>query len=179
MLQANPSLTPNAVKAVLQYTAQVYPAYDPMTEGAGFLNAAGAVSLANFLASPATVPFPDSTSWSGQIIWAGNLVSGGLLTADANAWPIGVDWGATYANGSTPIGWGVTCASGCDTGSPQWVAWQSNNASGTSSDGDTVVWGTSGDGDTVVWGTSDDGDTVVWGTSCSDSSCDPVVWQGQ
>jgi hypothetical protein len=31
------------------------------------------------------------------------------------------------------------------------------------------------DGDTVVWGT-DDGDTVVWGTSCSDPSCEPVVW---
>ena len=25
MLQANPSLTPNAVKAILQYTAEVYP----------------------------------------------------------------------------------------------------------------------------------------------------------
>jgi serine protease AprX len=179
MLQANPSLTPNAVKAVLQYTAQVYPAYDPMTEGAGFLNAAGAVSLANFLASPATVPFPDSTNWSGQIIWAGNRVSGGLLTADANAWSRGVDWGAMYTTGNTPIGWGVRCASDCDTGTPQWIAWQTNSASGTSSDGDTVVWGTSGDGDTVVWGTSNDGDTVVWGTSCSDSSCEPVVWQSQ
>jgi hypothetical protein len=44
-----------------------------------------------------------------------------------------------------------------------------------SDDGDTVVWGTD-DGDTVVWGTSDDGDTVVWGTSCSDPSCEPVIW---
>src|SRR5262249_24564706 len=43
MLQANPSLTPNAVKAILQYTAEIYDAYDPLTEGAGFLNAKGAV----------------------------------------------------------------------------------------------------------------------------------------
>ena len=32
------------------------------------------------------------------------------------------------------------------------------------------------DGDTVVWGTNDDGDTVVWGTSCTDPSCQPVIW---
>ncbi len=36
MLQANPTLTPNAVKAILQYTAQVYPGYDALTQGAGF-----------------------------------------------------------------------------------------------------------------------------------------------
>ena len=46
LLQANPSLTPNAVKAVLEYTAQIYPSYDALTEGAGFLNAYGAVQLA-------------------------------------------------------------------------------------------------------------------------------------
>ena len=48
MLQANPALTPNAVKAILQYTAQIYPGYDALTEGAGFLNAAGAVTLARY-----------------------------------------------------------------------------------------------------------------------------------
>jgi serine protease AprX len=106
MLQANPSLTPNAVKALLQYTAQVYPGYDPMTEGAGFLNAAGAVALANYFASPTTSPYPDSTGWSGQIIWGNHVVSGGFLTADANAWPIGVTWGGT-TTGGVSIGWGV------------------------------------------------------------------------
>ncbi len=44
MLQVNPGLTPNAVKAILQYTSQVYPGYDALTEGAGFLNAIGAVT---------------------------------------------------------------------------------------------------------------------------------------
>jgi hypothetical protein len=40
----------------------------------------------------------------------------------------------------------------------------------------TVVWGTD-DNETVVWGTDDgDGDTVVWGTSCTDPSCEPVLW---
>src|SRR5207249_5873477 len=54
MLQANPSLTPNAVKSILQYTAEVYPSYDRLTQGAGFLNASGAVELAHFLAAPDT-----------------------------------------------------------------------------------------------------------------------------
>src|SRR4029450_10463246 len=45
MLQANPALTPNAVKAILQYTAQLYPGHDALTQGAGFLNAKGAVEL--------------------------------------------------------------------------------------------------------------------------------------
>src|SRR5581483_5313585 len=41
MLQANPSLTPNLIKAILQYTSQQYPGYSPLKQGAGFLNALG------------------------------------------------------------------------------------------------------------------------------------------
>src|SRR5262245_4206248 len=37
MLEANPKLTPNLVKAILQYTAQSY-GYSALREGAGFLN---------------------------------------------------------------------------------------------------------------------------------------------
>src|SRR4030095_13913118 len=47
MLQANPALTPNAVKAILQYTAQRYSG-NALTQGAGFLNAKGAIELARF-----------------------------------------------------------------------------------------------------------------------------------
>src|SRR5262249_7307355 len=46
MLQANPALTPNLVKAILQYTSQTYVNYDPLTQGAGFLNAKGAIEAA-------------------------------------------------------------------------------------------------------------------------------------
>ena len=52
MLQANPALTPNAVKAILQYTAQPYAGYDSLTQGTGFLNASGAVQLARYFAAP-------------------------------------------------------------------------------------------------------------------------------
>ena len=51
MLQANPALTPNAVKAILQYTATVSPEVDLLSQGAGFLNTDAAVSLARFYAT--------------------------------------------------------------------------------------------------------------------------------
>src|SRR5206468_6279485 len=68
MLQANPNLTPNAVKALLQYKAQVYPGYNPLTEGAGFLDTLGAVRLARFYAT--TQPgqrVPVQSLWSKRV----------------------------------------------------------------------------------------------------------------
>ncbi len=193
MLQANPSLTPNQVKAILQYTAEVKPRYDPLTEGAGFLNAKGAVDLArNFEAGSSFA----SPGWSGRIIWGNRLVTGGRLTPAANAWRSDVTWGSDTTPDGQEIEWGMSCATaGCGDGEGVWrdgvyrnVVWGSrcgNNDCegpwsrglfGTGDDDDTVVWGTGDDDDTVVWGTSDDDDTVVWGTSCTDPSCAPVIW---
>jgi serine protease AprX len=195
MLQANPTLTPNAVKAILEYTAQANPAYDSLTQGVGFLDANGAVALATAMASHGGDTSPDSSLWSRHIIWGNHLVSGGMLTADANAWSTALIWGATRTSTGQLVEWGVRSAadsgdtvvwvtsdgdtvvwgtSGGDT-----VVWGTSGGDtvvwGTSDSGDTVVWGTSDAGDTVVWGTSD-GDTVVWGTSCTDPSCEPAIW---
>ncbi|MEN3333488.1 MAG: serine protease AprX [Blastocatellia bacterium] len=46
MLQANPTLTPNLVKAILMYTAQPLAGYNLFEQGAGELNIEGAVRLA-------------------------------------------------------------------------------------------------------------------------------------
>ena len=62
------------------------------------------------------------------------------------------DW-----SGSQDVVWGAQCG-GADC------------SSGTSWSASDPVYAT-----TVVWGTTD-GDTVVWGTSCTDPSCEPVVW---
>jgi serine protease AprX len=196
MLQANPSLTPNAIKAILQYTAQTYKGYDALTQGAGFLNGKGAVKLAAYLAAPLTTAYPDSSGWSGHLIWGNHLASGGVLTAGANAWAANVTWGAATTPGGQRIAWGVkenlpwetSCLDadcGIIDGDPSlypnvvWdvvcagadcnVAWNAH-----------TVFGADSEGDTVVWGTSDaEGDTVVWGTSCTDESCQPVVWDNQ
>ena len=200
MLQANPSLTPNAVKAVLQYTAEAHAAYDPLTQGAGFLNARGAVELARYLGSLSPGSYPVSMTWSARIMWGNHLIQGGRLSGDANAWANDVTWGTPLTPAGQIVEWGIMCATtACDTVTGPWrwgdvnplnivwglscgganceTAWSGDLVWGLNDEGDTVVWGTSDEGDTVVWGTSDEGDTVVWGTSCTDPSCDPVIWK--
>ena len=206
MLQANPTLTPNAVKAILQYTAEVYPDYDPLTEGAGFVNARGAVELAKYLANASTSAYPDSSRWGTALIWGNRLVKGGRLTAGANAWQVSVTWGAERSPEGQLISWGTRCSSeDCSSLGGKWradnafsrnvvwgsmcdgadcdVSWSFELVHSTD-DGETVVWGTD-DGETVVWGTddgetvvwgTDEGETVVWGTACTDPSCTPVIW---
>jgi serine protease AprX len=205
MLQANPALTPNAVKAILQYTAQRHVDYDALTQGAGFLNALGAVELARYIASRDTELYPDSSEWSQQFMWGSRVMSGGQITAMANAWDLDVVWGAATAPDGQDLVWGVadvvdgSAWEGIVADAPN-IVWGSTcggldcqtvwmpGADGTvftSSDADTVVWGStdsdtvvwgSSDGDTVVWGSSGD-DTVVWGSSCTDTACRPVIWK--
>ena len=50
MLQANPSLTPDAVKTVLRLSAEAHEGESEMAQGAGFLNARAAVELARTFA---------------------------------------------------------------------------------------------------------------------------------
>ena len=194
MLQVNPQLTPNEVKAVLQYTAEVNAYADPLTQGAGFLNAKGAVQLAKYLAAPATTSYPNTTGWSRRLIWGNSLVKNGRLTHEASAWRTDVVWGTKTLPSGAPVEWGVICVNwSCSnvagpwawTGSARNVVWGnlcggdectqtwSLAAVSATSDGDTVVWGTTDDGETVVWGTIDDGETVVWGTA---DEGDTVVW---
>ncbi|HEX8557433.1 MAG TPA: S8 family serine peptidase [Pyrinomonadaceae bacterium] len=49
MLQANPSLTPNMVKALLMYTAQQLAGFNTLEQGAGLANVEGAVRLARLV----------------------------------------------------------------------------------------------------------------------------------
>jgi serine protease AprX len=192
MLQANPALTANAVKAVLQYTAYRY-GYDALTEGAGFLNTLGAVELARFFASPTAATYPVAKQWSRHLVWGNRRITGGVLTPDANAWSPDVTWGdATRAAGPIvwglkPTGsgsgaWGTRCAdAACTTTS--WDAGTQNVVWGSQcggddcaappsswSAGDAPIW-SSQDQDTIVWGT-DDHDTIVWGTNDHDT----IVW---
>ena len=206
MLQANPSLTPNAVKAILQYTAENRTAYDPLTEGAGFLNAAGAVQLARFFSQGGE--YPTDPTWSGQIIWANHRVSGGRLQPNVNAWDLTMPWGAGTALGA-PVVWGdiwngatstwttwstscadITCTTATWTDQSPNVVWGASCGGAdctlttwSAVDDQTVVWGTN-DSQTVVWGTNDD-QTVVWGTTDDGTvvwgtscgqDCQPVIW---
>ncbi len=166
MLQANPNLTPNLIKALLQYTAQVYPGYSPLREGAGFLNTLGAVQLARYYANPLRGDrMPIQRVWSRKITWGSHRIGHGFIKPSANAWKNGVVWGAVkpLAADGDNIVWG-TMADGDN------IVW------GTMADGDNIVWGTMADGDNIVWGTANDGDNIVWGTDCGNADCDKVVW---
>ncbi len=183
MMEANPDLTPNLVKAVLQYTAQQYSGYDALTQGAGFLNASGAVDLARyFKTAQAGARYPDQRMWSQKIIWGSHRLSGGAISPSGNAWSITTLWGVAKTKDGDNIVWGTRCDQDGDEDCDNIVWGPSEEGDsivwGTvSDDGDSIVWGTSEDGDSIVWGTArDDGDNIVWGTDCGGEDCDSIVW---
>jgi serine protease AprX len=142
MLQKDPTLTPDAVKARLMRTAdKSFPAvsqvvvngvltdyqYDIFTVGAGYLNIPNAMASTDATLGTALSPVAVRDA-SGSV----------SLVADASSvWSNSVIWGSSVV-------WGNTLLSGSS------VIW-----------GSSVVWGNSTlDGCSVIWGSS-----VVWGSS--------------
>jgi serine protease AprX len=181
MLQANPNLTPNLIKAILQYTATKRADVSPLRQGGGFMNTLGAVSLAKFYAQAQPGQVISGEGWSQEIIWGNYRFSGGVLDPRANAWMAGVQWGWAKTQGGLGdnIVWGTQCGGGCDnivwgTIGGDNIVWGTNADDnivwGTNAD-DNVVWGTFG-GDNIVWGTGGWADNIVWGTT----GLDNIVW---
>jgi serine protease AprX len=164
MLQANPALTPNAVKAILQYTAETRTGYNHLTQGAGFLNTRGAVELASAMTGWTPEPI-DSSAWNKHIIWGSHRIGGGALDPGANAWATNIVWGTVSAPDGENIVWGTLCES-ADCADTVW---------GTAS-GENIVWGTVRDGENIVWGTAGEHENIVWGTACGGDDCENIVW---
>ena len=195
MLQANPALSPNAVKAILQYTAQNSPVYNALTEGAGSLNAQGAVQLARYFAGQSS-QYPSSASWGRRLVWGTRLIRDGRIMPAVNAWEPRVTWGAATTPDGQPIEWGwidvdgqstpwrAACADGaCSTftvsGGALNVVWlQACGGSDCPGPWSVELMRTTAlsasEADTIVWGT-DDADTVIWGTTDADT----IVWGTQ
>ena len=194
MLQVNPSLTPNLVKAILQYTAETRPNYTALAQGAGFLNARGAVELARSIGAssaadaatvllaprPVAVNADNGPAWGRRIIWGNLRIGGGELGVTASAWRLDVLWGSPLTPEGTPVAWGTTACSrdiDCDPSDafgPRNIVW----GTGTENEADNIVWGTEcggADCDNIVWGTSTEGDNIVWGTA-SEGEGDNIVW---
>jgi serine protease AprX len=151
MLEKNPSMQPNAVKAALMYTAESENvSFAPITVGAGYVNVAGAVNLAANINTAA----PAGQNW---------LVNNGL----------GLDYSEVI--GGTPAVWGKTILwnHGQHTTDslffnvPVWsqdtIVW----------DEDTIVW----DEDTIVWDETVvvGQDTIVWDETII-SGQDTIIW---
>jgi serine protease AprX len=202
MLQANPKLTPNLVKAILQYTAEEYPGYNPLRQGAGFLNSFGAITLAKFYADARVGSvMPVEPSWSQQILWGNYRLVGGYLNPKGNAWDTDIVWGATQAaNWGDNIIWGTQCEF-CDNiiwGTADFKFENIVSATffggdwGTAGHFDNIIWGTffggdwgtGGHFDNIIWGTFFGGDwgtgghfdNIIWGTDCGGANCANVVW---
>ena len=118
MLEANPALTPNLVKAIVQYTAEHRARVHVTAQGGGFLNARGAVQLALALRdanaaadgvrATAASKDLDPTPWSRHILWGNERVRGGVLNATANAWRADVAWGAATTPDGDQVSWGMS-----------------------------------------------------------------------
>ena len=190
MLQANPKLTPNLVKAILAVHGAGLPSYDALTQGAGFLNTMGAVR-------PGAV-LRDARSRRKMPIQTGlephhhlGQPQAAARRHQAGGQRVGAQhvWGASATAKATTSCGARLRHRDCDN-----IVW------GTAAiDADNIVWGTvaatattsSGararDGDNIVWGTSRRrGDNIVWGTAArrqhrvghrrDDADCDNIVW---
>jgi hypothetical protein len=78
--EANSALTPNLIKALLHYTAETKPRAPLNAQGAGMLNARGAVQLAAALRGD-TAPITDPTRWSRHIVWGNQQVGSQMALA--------------------------------------------------------------------------------------------------
>lgn len=189
---APPPLTPNAIKAMLQYSATPLAddagvRYDALTQGTGLVNGLGAISLAFYADTqlgagsfwlttnvPPVTRFGDTdASWSESMIWGTRLVTGSsIVELNQSAWAHNIGWGTGEMDN---IVWGTVN----DEDNIVWgtafgmleVLWAGNAAWG-----DNIVWGTADWADNIVWGTNllgfFDGDNIVWGTFSEDN----IVW---
>jgi serine protease AprX len=149
-------LSPNAVKAILQYTALPLPGYDVLTQGAGGINADGALALASAIDPAAadgewwlTVPATETSSidseplvWGQRFIWGDRFIWGSTIYyADSTVWSPATVWGDRFIWGAQ-IDWSDPSSS---------VVW-----------GDRFIWGSN-----IVWGDNligvDEGTEVLWG----------------
>ena len=158
-------LSPNVVKALLQFTALPIDGYDGLTQGTGALNPTGIVEVAGLIDSSAparswwltdapsrtTVLGGVSYSWAQTIVWGNTVVWGNTIAVNQPAWAVAIMWGTTSL-WSTTVVWGNN------------VVWESPQVWCR-----TIVWGNhaigTSDGSAIMWGTTDllAPDTVVWG----------------
>jgi serine protease AprX len=179
-------LTANLVKGILEYSAIKVAHADVLTQGAGEINAAGAIALAGAIntgtfgwwlgssVTPATYIGTQQYAWSREVVYGSTVLGGDLLYSNNIVWTTNIVWGTSTIWGfnvwgpgavvdANNIVWGTTSVWATN------IVW-SDRVLGQSDGGDNIVWGTSS-GDNIVWGTLD-GDNIVWGTADGDN----IVW---
>jgi serine protease AprX len=196
-----PPLSPNAVKALLQYTALPVRddqgnLYDPLTQGTGTVNPIGAFEMIEALdrrvpvGAPWITPRPETVTVLGgePVAWARRIIWGDTLVVDpASIWVNSAQWDqcdpAVDSNCENIVwGTGFECDpadSNCEnivwgTSDTENIVWGSAIAWTTN-----IVWpdrvlGMFMDDENIVWGTFDglNDENIVWGTYDGEN----IVW---
>jgi len=165
LLQAQPSLTPDQVKARLMKTAyKTFPTsstatdpitgatytsyYDVFTVGAGYLDLAAALADKSVASASALSPTAVYNSSSGTV---------SMVAATATVWGTGNDYSFATVWGTGTV-WGTATVWGTGTDNSSATVWGTGNP----------VWSTSSDqGFATVWGT---GTTTATSTNTAQSS---------
>ena len=95
VLQANPQLTPNLVKAVLMLTAQPLAGFNTLEQGAGELNVEGAVRLSKSVRSDLS----NSTPLGSPLLVGATPATQTTIAGETFAWSRGLVLNHTYAVG--------------------------------------------------------------------------------
>lgn len=169
MLQQNPNLTPDTIKARLMKTAsKTFPVsstatdstgtyldiYDIFTIGAGYLNIPNALKDYDTVYYPALSPQVQYNPFTSLAYVAPNYSSAWWTTPSTSTSAV---WGTTVLlpAGSSAV-WGTSAVWGSSAVWGTSAVWGSSAVWGTSAVwGNSAVWGTS-----AVWGSS-----AVWGTT--------------
>jgi serine protease AprX len=161
-----PALTPNLVKGILEYSAIPIADADYLTQGAGQINAAGAIALSGAIdtskplgavwlqpVTPASVIGGQTYFWGRHLLYGNTLRSGNPLQANNIVWSSNIVWGTAVDGEGDNIVWGTS----------------------SEVEDENIVWGTAvdGEGDDIVWGTN-----IVWGTRVIGQRVDGtnIVW---
>jgi serine protease AprX len=192
-------LTANLVKALLQFSAVPIAGADYLTQGAGQINAAGALALVKSIdtgeraghwwlrsgITTSTVIGGQTVEWSQRVVWNEVVLTGDLVYYNLPQWSVGaafsddiiwgsdadnIIWGSAALVADDNIIWGATTT---------WAAnlvWRDRILGLDAGDNiiwgsdDNIIWGTL-DFDNIIWGTWD-GDNVIWGTWNGDN----IIW---
>jgi serine protease AprX len=153
----NPALTPNAVKAILQYTAvgvhdDLGLEYNALRKGAGSLNTKGAIDLGKSI---------DTSSLNGQWWLTATPTPWTSIGGETNTWNQGIIWGSGVIWGSTTyyneMSWGTGIIWGSSTTWSSGIVWGSNVVwTDSSSWSQGIIWGSDyigqANGAGIIWG---------------------------
>ena len=180
LLRENHALTVHAVKLALQFTSRLLPLTDVLTQGAGAINIAGALTLAgainpsvptgaNWIRHRITAAsidaYGNTVNWSRRIIYGDRFVRPRYAELHLFRWDDDLVWAYDALAGD--IDWAHQASDNIVWGNDDNIVW-GNNANIVWGNDDNIVWGNQAD-DNIVWG-NDESDNRVWGVD------DNIVW---